>query len=224
MSFLVYLVTHGLCCLLGDKILPLRWPAVHEHLSVYNCLLGMALGWHMWHAQAYGVRGALVHDLIPIIEAVGINATRSAAASIAGIMRISREEAEALVDRAIPLKFSERQALQRALLLQVIGGTAASFSATTESPAKTQVKEPSGRAPWDIPAEFISSVQGSVDAVRQQIERTRQQFDRTVPELQRLLGSPNLTNMANEIGRGLLTRLIARALKIVLCEDPDKEQ
>jgi hypothetical protein len=155
---------------------------------------------------------------------VGINATRSAAASIAGIMRISREEAEALVDRAIPLKFSERQALQRALLLQVIGGTAASSSATTESPAKTQVEEQSGRAPWDIPAEFISSVQGSVDGVRQQIERTRQQFDRTVPELQRLLGSPNLTNMANEIGRGLLTRLSARALKIVLREDPDKEQ
>ena len=177
----------------------------------------------MWHTQAYGVRGALVHDLIPIIEAVGISATRSAAASIAGIMRISREEAEALVDRAIPLKLSERQALQRAILLQGIGGTAASSSARTESPAKKEA-ERRGRAPWDIPAEFISSVQGSVDGVRQQIERTREQFDRTVPELQRLLESPNLTNMANDIGRGLLTRLSARALKIVLREDLDKEQ
>lgn len=139
-------------------------------------------------------------------------------------MRISREEAEALVDRAIPLKLSERQALQRALLLQGIGGTAASSSARAESPAKTEVEEQRGRAPWDIPAEFISSVQGSVDGVRQQIERSREQFDRTVPELQRLLESPNLTNMANEIGRGLLTRLSARALKIVLREDPNKEQ
>jgi hypothetical protein len=155
---------------------------------------------------------------------LGINATRSAAASIAGIMRISREEVEALVDRAIPLKVSERQALQRALLLQGIGGTAASSSATTESQAKTELEEQRGSAPWDIPAEFIGSVQGSVDGVRQQIERTREQFDRTVPELQRLLASPNLTNMANEIGRGLLTRLSARALNIVLREDPDKEQ
>ncbi|KAG0574287.1 hypothetical protein KC19_VG250800 [Ceratodon purpureus] len=182
------------------------------------------LHWLVSEQKAYGVRGALVHDLIPIIEAVGIDATRSAAASIAGIMRISREEAEALVDRAIPLKLSERQALQRALLLQGIGGTAASSSARTESPAKREVEEQRGRAPWDIPTEFISSVQGSVDGVRQQIERTREQFDRTVPELQRLLESPNLANMANEIGRGLLTRLSARALKIVLREDPNKEQ
>lgn len=139
-------------------------------------------------------------------------------------MRISREEAEALVDRAIPLKLSERQALQRALLLQGIGGTAASSSAGTVPPSKKE-EEPRGRAPWDLPAEIISSVQGSVDGVRQQIERSRKQFDRTVPELQRLLESPNLTGMANDIGRGLLARLSARALKIVLREeDPPKEQ
>lgn len=138
-------------------------------------------------------------------------------------MRISREEADALVDRAIPLRLSERQALQRASLLQGIGGTAASSS--TESPTKKE-EEQRGRAPWDIPAEIISSVQGSVDGVRQQIERTRGQFDRTVPELQRLLESPNLTEMANEIGRGLLTRLSARALKIILREEdePNKDE
>lgn len=138
-------------------------------------------------------------------------------------MRISREEADALVDRAIPLRLSERQALQRASLLQGIGGTAASSS--TESPTKKE-EEQMGRAPWDIPAEIISSVQGSVDGVRQQIERTRGQFDRTVPELQRLLESPNLTEMANEIGRGLLTRLSARALKIILREEdePNKDE
>jgi predicted unusual protein kinase regulating ubiquinone biosynthesis (AarF/ABC1/UbiB family) len=178
------------------------------------------LHWLVSEQKAFGVRGALVHDLIPIIEAVGLSATRSAAASIAGIMRISREEADALVDRAIPLRLSERQALQRASLLQGIGGTAASSSA----PPTKKEEEQRGRAPWDIPAEIISSVQGSVDGVRQQIERTRGQFDRTLPELQRLLESPNLTEMANEIGRGLLTRLSARALKIILREEDEPKK
>jgi hypothetical protein len=79
-------------------------------------------------SQAYGVRGALVHDLIPIIEAVGLSATRTAAASIAGVLQISRQEAEALLDRAIPLNLAERQALQRALLLQGIGNSVCFFT------------------------------------------------------------------------------------------------
>lgn len=78
--------------------------------------------------QAYGVRGALIHDLIPIIEAVGLSATRTAAASIAGVLQISRQEAEALLDRAIPLNLAERQALQRALLLQGIGSSVCFFT------------------------------------------------------------------------------------------------
>lgn len=182
------------------------------------------LHWLVSEQKAYGVRGALVNDLIPIIEAVGINATRSAAASIAGIMRISREEAEALVDRAIPLKLSERQALQRALLLQGIGDTAASSSAKSEIPTQREPEQQRGQAPWDIPVDFFNSVQEGVDGVRKQIDRTREQFDRTVPELQRLFNSPNLAGMANEIGRGLLTRLSARALKVVLREDTKEDQ
>lgn len=83
----------------------------------------------------------------------------------------------------------------------------------------------SGGAPWDIPMEFISSVQSRFDGVRQQIDRTRQQFDRTVPELRKLVESPGLSNMMNEIGRGLVTRLGARALKVLLRQErKDQEE
>jgi hypothetical protein len=86
------------------------------------------------------------------------------------------------------------------------------------------VRQQQGWAPWEIPGQFASSIQTRVDGVRQQINRTRQQFDRTVPELQRLAESPGLSDMVNEIGRGLLTRLSARVLQVVLREDPKKKQ
>lgn len=87
-----------------------------------------------------------------------------------------------------------------------------------------QQQQQEGWAPWEIPGQFASSIQARIDGVREQVNRTQQQFDRTVPELQRLAESPGLSDMVNEIGRGLLTRLSARVLQVVLREDPKKKQ
>ncbi|CAK9875924.1 unnamed protein product [Sphagnum jensenii] len=179
------------------------------------------LHWLVSEQQAYGVRGALVNDLVPIIEAVGLSATRTVAASLHGILRMTREEAEAFLDQALPIKSAERRALQRALLLQDIGGNAALSSATElvleeETPRR-------GAAPWDAAAEMVTSIQARVEGVRQQVDQTRLQISRTIPEMQRLIESPGLSDILNDIGRGLLTRMGARALKVLLREDQEKE-
>jgi len=179
------------------------------------------LHWLVSEQQAYGVRGALVNDLVPIIEAVGLSATRTVAASLHGILRMTREEAEAFLDQALPIKSAERRALQRALLLQDIGGNAALSSATElvleeETPRR-------GAAPWDAAAEMVTSIQARIEGVRQQVDQTRLQISRTIPEMQRLIESPGLSDILNDIGRGLVTRMGARALKVLLREDQEKE-
>jgi hypothetical protein len=173
------------------------------------------------YIQAYGVRGALVNDLVPIIEAVGLSATRTVAASLHGILRMTREEAEAFLDQALPIKSAERRALQRALLLQDIGGNAAVSSAT--EPVLEEETARRGAAPWDAAAEMVTSIQARIEGVRQQVDQTRLQISRTIPEMQRLVESPGLSDMLNDIGRGLLTRMGARALKVLLREDEEKE-
>jgi aarF domain-containing kinase len=179
------------------------------------------LHWLVSEQQAYGVRGALVNDLVPIIEAVGLSATRTVAASLHGILRMTREEAEAFLDQALPIKSAERRALQRALLLQDIGGNAALSSAT--EPMLEEETPRRGTAPWDAAAEMVTSIQARIEGVRQQVDQTRLQISRTIPEMQRLIESPGLSDILNDIGRGLLTRMGARALKVLLREDQEKE-
>lgn len=134
---------------------------------------------------------------------MGVDATRSIALSLANSLQASKQDIENMLDRTIPIKRGDRQTVKEVLLLRD-----SIIRPDTAKPKSTE----SWKAPWDVASDMFASLGSTVSNVRRQV-------DEVVPEVQRLTRSPGFGQMASDIGQGLLSRMGARALRILLREE-----
>jgi hypothetical protein len=155
--------------------------------------------------QADSIRQPLSKEIVRLIDAFGYHTTRRAATAVAGVVaRLAPNEAADLTDRWLPMKFADIEAYNRAQIL----GQAVSQATSSESSGGSRLQVENENA-LEVVGRLARTIPESAAELRQQIEKVG-------PQIQRLMNTPRGAQMIGDVGRGVMQRVAARTLSLLL--------
>lgn len=105
------------------------------------------------------------------------------------------------------MKAADREAYNRAQVL----GQAVSLRTPSGSSGQVAV-QPGNENPLEVAGRLARTIPDSAAELRQQIEKVG-------PQIQRLMNTPGGAQMIGDVGRGVMQRVAARALNLLLRRD-----